>query len=264
MAGKHREPVSCVMPTTARRRWCIPWAIEYFTAQICERGAIGPIELLIVGDGADTVGDLVPRDKRIRYLHAESDMPLGAKFNLGVARASYDLVALWADDDYHAPWRLDYQAAQLVEAGREICGLRKMLFHRIGGDTTWLYERVDDAPFFMGGSVLFRRSYWQRHGFDAQARRHADAAFTNAISPLEYARCALALDDYRYYVAINHDDNTGRKGTVAPAAGEFRSGRPPAQRIDRWSVWPEPLDRLIPPAALTRYVAPARSKALAR
>lgn len=54
--------VSCVMPTADRRAF-VPQAIRAFLRQEYE-----PCELLILDDGADAIGDLIPDDERIRYV----------------------------------------------------------------------------------------------------------------------------------------------------------------------------------------------------
>lgn len=230
--------VSCVMPTTARRRWCIPWAIEYFRAQ-----RYAATELLIVGDGPESVEDLVPESPRIRYVHFDTPLPLGAKYNRCVELAKYDWIALWADDDWHAPHRLRYTMTVLAkDLSKEIAGLRSMLFHQMGTDRTYRYAYPGSDPYFLGGSLVFARSYWERHRFDEAAKRRADASFTNAIDADEYARVAVVLRDDRFYVAMNHTDNTGRDGRLDPSG-------------ERWSRWDGNLLELMGSRVARRYLA---------
>ena len=229
--------VSCVMPTTARRRWCIPWAIEYFLAQRYTTN-----ELLIVSDGEGSVEDLIPESMRIRHAHFVNPMPLGAKYNRCVELATYDWIALWADDDWHAPHRLRYTMAMLKrDPQKEIAGLRSMLFHQMGTDRTFRYARPGNDPYFLGGSLIFSRAYWERHGFDEEAKRHADSSFTNGIDPDEYARVATVLQDDRFYVAMNHGDNTGRSGRLDPSG-------------PGWSRWDGNLLELMGSRVARRYL----------
>jgi glycosyltransferase involved in cell wall biosynthesis len=230
--------VSCVMPTTSRRRWCLPWAVEYFLDQRYHAA-----ELVIVDDGEESVEDLVPEHPRIRYVHFGQRLPLGEKYNRCVELAAYDWIALWADDDWHAPHRLRYTMTMLAkDPAKEIAGLRRMLFHQMGTDRTYLCSYPNDTdPYFLGGSVIFHRRYWQRHGFDGTAKRRADASFTNDIDPAEYARVATVLQDERFYVAMNHTDNTGRDGSVDPAG-------------ERWSRWDGSLLELMGSKIARRYL----------
>lgn len=57
--------VMCLMPTADRRRF-VPQAIRYFLAQDYPEK-----ELVIVNDGADALGDLVPANPCIRYFRQQ-------------------------------------------------------------------------------------------------------------------------------------------------------------------------------------------------
>jgi len=236
-----KATVSCVMPTTAKRAHFVPWAIEYWLSQRYPNK-----ELVVVTDGPDCefISGIVRglKDSRVRQVHlGDTPIPLGMKYNLCVGLAGYNWIALWADDDWHAPHRLRYTMAALEDnPGKEIAGLRKMLFHQMGTNRTYLYQYSDDDPYFLGGSLVFHRDYWQRHKFAEQAARCADASFTNNISREEYQRVALVLRDERFYVAMNHTDNTGRDGTIDPSG-------------PRWSRWPGSLADLMEPGVATRY-----------
>ena len=63
MPSSDRHPLaSCIMPTANRRQF-VPEAIRYFLAQDYPNK-----ELIVIDDGATTVGDLMPDDERIRYI----------------------------------------------------------------------------------------------------------------------------------------------------------------------------------------------------
>jgi len=77
MIAPHDQPlISCILPTYNRRGF-LPHAIHYFLRQDYPNK-----ELLIVDDGADAVGDLIPADPRIRYIRLPQKITLGAKLNL--------------------------------------------------------------------------------------------------------------------------------------------------------------------------------------
>jgi hypothetical protein len=214
------------MPTTAARRAFIPWACKFFLAQDHEDA-----DLLVVGDG-ELVADAVPEHPRVRYVHLVSPtrVPLGTKYNACVARARGPLVAIWADDDWPAPWKL----SRLLEALGEkpaalIAGQRSMLFHRIGTGKTWLYAKPGDPAeaYFLGGSLLFYKRYWlDVRKFDERAIRAADAHFTNSLSADEYAEIAAVLPHdvaLRQYVATIHPTNTGRPDADPSGPGWSRA-----------------------------------------
>ncbi len=188
-----RPHVTCVCPTTGDRRAFLPHAIRWFQAQDWPYA-----DLLVVGDGPDVVIDLLPDDPSVRYIHlSRTRMTLGEKYNECVRRARGPYVALWADDDWHAPWRLTATMERLVPSGRLIAGAREMLFHRIGTGKTWKYAKPGppETPYFLGGTVVFQRTYWASiRRFDSRADRSADASFTNGMTPEQYAQLALVLE----------------------------------------------------------------------
>src|SRR5690349_11912252 len=105
-----RSLVSCTMPTRNRRRF-VSQAISYFLRQDYR-----PRELIVVDDGEDAVGDLVPSDDQVRYVRLEQRLSLGAKRNLACGLARGELIAHWDDDDWSAPHRLSAQVEQLLDA----------------------------------------------------------------------------------------------------------------------------------------------------
>src|SRR6267154_6816708 len=88
---------SCLMPTANRRRF-VPQAIRYFLAQDFPKK-----ELIIIDDGEEVAGDLVPEDERIRYLRLPAKTVLGEKRNRAAAEARGEIIVHWDDDDWCAP-----------------------------------------------------------------------------------------------------------------------------------------------------------------
>ncbi len=206
-------PISCVMPTTAARRWCIPLAIECFQKQTYPYP-----ELMIVFDGPGSIRDLVPVQNNIKLIKLFGDRSLGEKFNACVHHATHDHIALWADDDWHAPWRLEKTAAAFSPAS--IVGTHKMLFHDLGKEKTWLYDwnapppvgfknfRRDD--FLLGGTLAFRRSVWQETPFP-DVNSAVDNGF---VAEALKKNITTSLPYPEMYVAMTHGDNT--RGELEP------------------------------------------------
>lgn len=193
------------MPTTSARRWCIPWAIEYFLRQDHDA------ELLIVSDGTERVTDLIPDHPRVTYEHVGDSIPLGAKYNCCVELAQTPWVALWADDDWQAPWRLSYTLSRIAEhPAAEIAGTQQLLFYNLMSRRMWRYSCGSDSRDLIGGGLAFHKRYWKRHPFEPYRRRGADTTFTQAMSAEEYDQVALVLEDHSFYVAMDHRNNTGR------------------------------------------------------
>lgn len=210
--------ISCIMPTRNRRNF-IPQAIRYFLRQDYANK-----ELLIVDDGDDPIGDLVPPDPRIRYIGQKDKMSLGAKRNLACRLTRGPLIAHWDDDNWMAGHRLSYQVNALVEKQADLCGLKEVVFYRPASHQAWLYVYPDDdQPWLAGGTLCYNRTYWERNPFP-DLNVGEDTQFVCSKLPSEM----VALDDARFYVALVHPGNTSRKRTYG------RRWRPyPAEKVRR-------------------------------
>ena len=194
--------LSAIMPTADRRRF-VPAAIAQFLAQT-ERNA----ELVILDDGADSIADLIPADPRIRYHREESRRVLGDKRNRLCELARGEIVVHWDDDDWHAPDRLARQVAALEASGTAICGCDRVIFLADDGSAAWDYAYGGSRPWVAGGSMCYRRAYWQGHRF-AHLRAGEDTQWVYAA----HREAVHAMPDNSFLIARVHAANTSPKQT---------------------------------------------------
>jgi glycosyltransferase involved in cell wall biosynthesis len=143
------------MPTFGRQRF-VPLAVEWFLRQDYE-----PRELIVVDDGHEPVGDLLPDDPRIRHLVLSTRHSIGAKRNLGAQEARGELIAHWDDDDWSAPRRLGYQVAALQTTGADVCGLSRLLYLELGGRRAWRYAWNGNREWVSDGTFMYTKNFWQ-------------------------------------------------------------------------------------------------------
>jgi O-antigen biosynthesis protein len=167
--------VSCVMPTRNRAEFALQ-AIRLFQSQDYEAR-----ELIIVDDGDDGLGELLPDDPRVRYIRAPRGESIGAKRNLACAQANGDFLVQWDDDDWYAPDRLSAQLGPLIERTAEITGLRSVTFFEL---EPWRFWTVSDALHrrlfredVHGGTLAFTRRVWAELAQYPPASLAEDAAF---------------------------------------------------------------------------------------
>jgi glycosyltransferase involved in cell wall biosynthesis len=193
------------MPTRNRRRF-VGQSIWYFLRQDYPAR-----ELVILDDGDDAVGDLVPDDDRIRYVRVDSGLTLGAKRNLAIELAHGDVVAHWDDDDWIAADRLSKQVAALEATGADLCGASTLLHLHLEAGEAWMYRYPPHArPGLVGCTIVYRRSAWERHSFEDEDVGE-DSRFIRALGD----RIA-PLDGFRSYVALIHEGNTSAKNLGSP------------------------------------------------
>ncbi|MFL6844256.1 MAG: glycosyltransferase [Allosphingosinicella sp.] len=194
--------VSAIMPTADRRRF-VPGAIAAFLAQGREDS-----ELVILDDGDDPVADLVPADPRIRYVRETGRRVLGDKRNRLCELARGGFILHWDDDDWHAPDRIVRQFAALEASGADMCGLDRVTFLADDGAKAWDYVYEGGRRWVCGGSLAYRRAFWEDHRFPAIASgEDTDWVFSAAGASI------LVLDAPDLYVGRVHDGNTSPKAT---------------------------------------------------
>ncbi len=194
--------LSCIMPTADRRRF-VPGAIAAFLAQTCDDA-----ELVILDDGDDPVADLVSDDPRIRYFRELPRRALGDKRNRLCELARGEILLHWDDDDWHAPDRIARQIAAVETQGADICGLDHVIFLSDDGESAWDYVYRGRERWVYGGSLAYRRAFWERHRFPAlRCGEDTRWVFSAAGAAIH------AMAEHDIFVARVHPGNTSPKRT---------------------------------------------------
>jgi len=196
-------PASCVMPTCNRRPF-VRFAVADFLCQ-----DYPDLELIVLDDGTDAVGDLMPADNRIRYIRLDRKHTIGAKRNLACEEARGDVIVHWDDDDWAAPWRVSHQVAALTAAGADVCGLDTVLFYEPAADRSWEYVYPRGGrPWVYGATLCYTKAFWRKNPFPAVSVGE-DTRFVWA----NRAQKILALPSNDFYVGLIHSGNTSAKRT---------------------------------------------------
>ncbi|MBK8211574.1 MAG: glycosyltransferase [Rhodospirillales bacterium] len=236
---------------TWNRRHFVPLALRCFLAQDYD----GPSELVVIDDGPDLVGDLVEaaihaqavreldsntrmperngRSRQIRYVHLHGRSSIGAKFNLGIRVAHGDVLALWADDDWHAPQRLSVQVDALEQSGARMCGSDQVVFADLRTGEAWRYEYIPHRrthSYLVGGTMMFRRSFWNERPFEDRSSAEDNAFIAQRGEPF----CNIGSD--WWYVATMHDGNTSPKPLELRQGSDqwARLGSPAEGLVEKW------------------------------
>ena len=194
--------LSAIMPTADRRRF-VPDAIAAFLAQ-----GRDDAELVILDDGTDGVADLIPADPRVRYFRETPRRALGDKRNRLCELARGDILLHWDDDDWHAPDRIARQLEAIEASGADICGLDRVIFLADDGAQAWDYVYRGRERWICGGSLAYRRAYWERHPFPA-LRSGEDTRWVFSAA----GAAIHAMDSADLFVARVHAGNTSPKRT---------------------------------------------------
>jgi O-antigen biosynthesis protein len=199
--------VSCIMPTADRGSF-VTRAVTYFLRQDYPSA-----ELIVLDDGNDPVGHLMPTDPRIRYERLSQRMILGAKRNAACEMARGDLILHWDDDDWMAPDRISRQASVFTNAAAEVSGLSELFFYAPFTRAAWRYRyRPMGRAWVSGNTMCYRRKIWKKSPFAAVAEGE-DTRFVWALQP----RQVCALSDPSFFIGMVHPSNTAPKRRRDPA-----------------------------------------------
>lgn len=195
--------ISCIMPTYNRRPF-IPHAVEYFLRQDYPNR-----ELIVVDDGIDPVGDLLPDSDNIRYIRLDKRITLGAKLNLACEHAKGELIAHWDDDDWYAPHRLAYQMDTLAKDKTQICGINQLLYLDLRSGLAFEYRYPPKSRVWLLGSELcYNKSFWHSHRF-ADINVGMDGQFVFSAPP----NSVSVLKEHSFAVHMIHHHNVSPKKT---------------------------------------------------
>jgi len=198
--------VSCIMPTFDRRLF-VPQAVRCFLRQDYPAK-----ELVIVDDGPEPVGDLLPADPRIVYHRLEARMVLGTKRNLACELASGSIIAHWDDDDWSSPERVSIQVAALTRESADLCGVASLLYYDPVHSSAWRFTWPGaQRPWAAGPSLCFTKELWRGSPFpDVTIGEDTRFVFSPAVRKVADVRAAGCV------VGIVHPRNTAPKSVRSP------------------------------------------------
>lgn len=207
--------ISCLCPTTASRRWCLPLAIRWFSRQTYA----GPLELVLLSEEASELRDMESLDPRVRLCACTDDVPLGGKHELAAELAAYPWLAKWDDDDWQSPTRLEVTMRAARESGADMVSAEPLLFYELGHGRCWEYRYQLNQRWQPGNSLLFSRAVQQRVRFNWQLACGVDTDFVGRALAADVS--AVVVDDAPLVVVTKHGQTTGTR-VWAPKPPEFR------------------------------------------
>lgn len=200
--------ISCILPIYNRPNF-LRVALYYFF-----RYDYPNKELVIVDDSEDSLRPLIPESERINYIRMENRGTVGEKRNIACENATGEIIAHHDSDDWYSPNRLTVQLNQMMESGREAVGIREAVFLNIQDKKAWQYTRKH-ATYVIGATLMYTKSLWEGRKF-SDVPSGEDTGFVMGLTEAQI----LSVKEGPYFVAIDHGENTDKRGGYAT---EFRS-----------------------------------------
>jgi hypothetical protein len=162
-------PNVSIITITRDRRSFLPLAKYCFLAQAYPEAKL---EWVIVDDGDDQIKDLVSDLPNVKYVLCDGKMTIGAKRNLAVERASYDVLAMMDDDDVYPNNSILTRVAYLLAEPKKGAVFsttipcfdihEKKSFMNVPPNVLRMSERVSEA------TLCFTREFWEAQKFPDQ------------------------------------------------------------------------------------------------
>jgi glycosyltransferase involved in cell wall biosynthesis len=234
--------VSIITPTYKRRK-LFSMALRNFENFIYPKNKL---EWIIVDDSPETettdetVRDLIPRDKRIKYIHIDSGnepMTVAMKRNIAVSNSSYDYIIHMDDDDYYPPESilarikilLKYKNDDIECVGSTLIGTYNIL-----NNTS---SMSSDGPISLSeASMAYTKKFWEKRPFDENCKLGEHKYFCEQrlekIIDIPYSFILIAVNHRNNLTTHLRTDNSGvlRFSDKTDKEGQF------ANFYDTWDL----------------------------
>jgi hypothetical protein len=211
--------VSIITPTYKRRK-VFSMALRNFENFIYPKDKL---EWVIVDDSPETdeidetVRDLIPRDKRIKYIHMDSGdepMTIAMKRNICVSNSSNPYIVHMDDDDYYPPESILARIKILLKyknEGIECVGSTLIGTYNIMTNQS---SMSSDGPISLSeASMAYTKKFWEERSFDETCLRGEHKYFTeqrlNKIIDIPYSFILIAVNHKSNFTEHLRSDNSG-------------------------------------------------------
>ena len=213
--------VSIITPTYNRRK-IFDMAIRNFENFNYPKNKL---EWIIVDDSVETdeidesVRDMLPRDKRVKYVRLESNpedgpMTIAMKRNIGVSNSSNPYIIHMDDDDYYPPESILARIKILMkyeEEGIECVGSTLIGTYNIIQNTS---SMSSDGPISLSeASMAYTKKFWESRPFDELCKRGEHKYFTeqrlNKIIDIPYSFILIAVNHRSNFTSEFRSDSAG-------------------------------------------------------
>ena len=210
-------PKVTIITPTYKRRKIFSIAIRNFENFIYPKDKL---EWVIVDDSPedDNLKDLLPRDKRIKYINLENEedqpMTIAMKRNIAVSNSSNPYIIHMDDDDYYPPESIIARIKILLkykEEGIECVGTTLIGTYNIINDQS---SMSSDGPISLSeASMAYTKKFWEDRPFDETCLRGEHKYFTeqrlNKIIDIPYSFILIAINHKNNFTTHLRSDNTG-------------------------------------------------------
>jgi len=187
--------VSIVTPTYERRK-LIYMAIRNFNEFIYPKHKL---EWIILDDSRESMKDIIPRDKRIHYIHILNEhYSIAKKRNMGADFANHEYIMHMDDDDYYPPESILARVKILMkykDKGIECVGSSTIGIYNIMNKNSNIASDGDTS--LSEASMGYTKKFWKEGAFNEEEERGEYRSFIfgrfEKIMDIPYAFIIIAF-----------------------------------------------------------------------
>lgn len=158
--------VSIITPTYERRK-LIYMAIRNFNEFIYPKDKL---EWIILDDSKESMEDIIPKDKRIHYIHIPNQRySIAKKRNMGADFSNYEYIMHMDDDDYYPPESILARVKTLIkykEKGIECVGSSVIGIYNIMNKNS---DSASDGDTSLSeASMGYTKNFWKERPFNEE------------------------------------------------------------------------------------------------
>ena len=154
----NRFTVSCIMCTKDRPTF-VKKSIKMFEKQSY------PNKELIIIDDSDQI-DEYAQQCDVKYFHLKGKHSIGKKRNIGIKKASGDVVLIWDDDDYNGPERIKNQLNALLKSKKDAIVYNTCVYYSVPLRVLFTFSKdIHDRIWkygYIAGTVMFYKYVWNK------------------------------------------------------------------------------------------------------
>jgi hypothetical protein len=167
------------------------------------------LELVIVDDGDDSIEDTLFGVPNVVYVRIEDKKTIGEKRNIGVSKATYDVIAFMDDDDVYPNNSILERTAMMLKTVAKECAFCTVIpcyditkyssFMNVPPIVLSMSERVSEA------TLIFTRKFWEERNFENTQIGEGDAFIRGR------EHMCRELSPQEIIVSLTHSTNTSSR-----------------------------------------------------
>jgi glycosyltransferase involved in cell wall biosynthesis len=204
------DPFVSVLCPTRDRRSFIPNLLRVWSRFDWPQDRL---ELVVVDDGIDRVGDLLVDLPGVVYEALDIRVPLGTKRNRLCELARGEILLNLDDDDWSPADRVRRSVKLLHETGADVVGKSEMAFYDVASGAIHQLPKIGNKHA-TAGSMAFQRAWWTRKKWAPDPHTEERQFLDNFTAKLSQFPCPA----WQIVLAIAHGGNALPKNTKMPLA----------------------------------------------